>query len=149
MTLQMKQEKPYPIAANDIRVRDPFIVPDHENKIYYLFGTTDPVTCNGAGEGFLVYESKDLLRWSEPVYAFRRPEGFWATKDFWAPEVYRYGGGWYMLASFKSDTHRRGTQILHAEQVKGPYLPISDGPVTPRDWECLDGTLFVDHSGQP
>jgi hypothetical protein len=28
-------------------------------------------------------------------------------------------------------------------------LPLSDGPVTPRDWECLDGTLYVDADNQP
>jgi len=28
-------------------------------------------------------------------------------------------------------------------------MPITDGPVTPCDWECLDGTLFVDASDQP
>jgi len=28
-------------------------------------------------------------------------------------------------------------------------VPISDGPVTPREWECLDGTLFVDAHGGP
>jgi hypothetical protein len=25
----------------------------------------------------------------------------------------------------------------------------SEGPVTPRDWECLDGTLYMDDRGQP
>jgi arabinan endo-1,5-alpha-L-arabinosidase len=28
-------------------------------------------------------------------------------------------------------------------------LPISNEPVTPHDWECLDGTLFVDAHDQP
>lgn len=31
----------------------------------------------------------------------------------------------------------------------GPFLLHSDGPVTPDDWECLDGTLYVDEEGTP
>jgi len=139
----------YELSVEDIRIRDPFVVRDSEQKCYYLFGTTDLNTWDGQGEGFLVYESRDLRHWSRPAYAFRRPERFWATKNFWAPEVHAYGGSWYMLASFKADGRCRGTQILRAERIQGPYLPISDGPVTPRDWECLDGTLFVDPDGAP
>ena len=28
-------------------------------------------------------------------------------------------------------------------------VPISDGPVMPKDWECLDGTLFCDEDNNP
>jgi len=58
-------------------------------------------------------------------------------------------GRYYLLASFAKDERQRGTQILVAEKPEGPYRPHSDGPVTPRDWECLDGTLFVDDAGTP
>jgi arabinan endo-1,5-alpha-L-arabinosidase len=43
----------------------------------------------------------------------------------------------------------RGTQILIADQPLGPFLPHSDGPATPDDWECLDGTLWVDENDVP
>ncbi|MBP3633865.1 MAG: hypothetical protein J6J43_04750 [Oscillospiraceae bacterium] len=54
----------YHIHTKDIRIRDPFIVPCKERQVYYLFGTTDTDPWHGAGEGFLVYESKDLELWS-------------------------------------------------------------------------------------
>ncbi len=54
-----------------------------------------------------------------------------------------------MFASFKADTRYRGTQILVSDSVSGPYTPLTDGPVTPSDWECLDGTLHVDRDGHP
>lgn len=139
----------YPIPTQQIRIRDPFLVPVPETKTYYLFGTTDSDPWNGPGEGFLVYASRDLENWSEPTCAFRPPEDFWATKHFWAPEVHFYNGSWYLIASFKSDSRCRGTQILRSEQLTGPYRPISDGPVTPADWECLDGTLYVEEDGTP
>ena len=138
----------YNILSNEIRVRDPYIVPVRETGKYYLFGTTDTDPWN-AGEGFLVYESEDLEHWSQPKWAFLPPEGFWANQNFWAPEVHYFNGYWYIFASFKAEGVCRGTQILRSESVTGPYVPISDGPVTPRDWECLDGTLHVDDSGKP
>ena len=137
-------QKTYPIHRSLIRIRDPFIVACKETQVYYLFGTTDTEPWYGKGEGFKVYESKDLEYWSEPKYAFQPPKGFWATCQFWAPEVHFYKGSWYMFASFKSPDRRRGVQILRSDHVTGPYEPITQYPVTPADWECLDGTLFVD-----
>lgn len=54
-----------------------------------------------------------------------------------------------MFASFKADGLCRGTQVLVADSPLGPFRPHSAGPLTPRDWECLDGTLFVDEAGAP
>lgn len=139
----------YNIALKDIRVRDPYIVTDKEKGKYYLFGTTDTDPWDGPGEGFRVYESEDLATWSEPKWAFRQDGNFWAQKNFWAPEAHFYKGSWYLFASFKSDDRCRGTQILKADQVTGPYVPITRYPVTPETWECLDGTLHVDEKGNP
>ena len=138
----------YNISSSEIRVRDPYVVPVKETGKYYLFGTTDTDPWN-EGEGFLVYESEDLENWSEPRWAFLPPEGFWANQNFWAPEVHFFNGYWYIFASFKAEGVCRGTQILRSESVTGPYVPISEGPVTPRRWECLDGTLHVDEKGKP
>jgi hypothetical protein len=37
--------------------------------------------------------------------------------------------------------------VLRADRPLGPYLAWSDGPVTPPDWECLDGTLHTAADG--
>lgn len=139
----------YNLTAKDIKIRDPYIVPLKDTGKYYLFGTTDPDPWGAPGEGFQVFESEDLVNWSEPRYAFLPPEGFWGKYNFWAPEVHFYNGFWYIFASFKADGICRGTQILKSDCITGPYAPISEGPVTPRDWECLDGTLYVDEGGNP
>ena len=126
------------MKLNEINIRDPFILVD-DGK-YYIYGT--------AGWGmkgcFPVYESLDLEDWDGPFTAFKPTENFWADRDFWAPEVHKYNGAYYMFASFKSNSRKRGTQILKAESPKGPFLPISDGPVTPEDWSSLDGTLYIE-----
>jgi hypothetical protein len=49
-----------------------------------------------------------------------------------------------MFASFKSDSRERGTQILKSNSPEGPFLPHSDGPVTPAEWSCLDGTFYLE-----
>lgn len=139
----------YALISEDIRIRDPFIVPDREQGLYTMFGTTDTDPWNGPGEGFLAYQSPDLQHWSQPIQVFSPPAGFWGKKNFWAPEVHFYRGRWYLIASFKSEDRCRGVQIFSSDGITGPYLSVSEGPVTPKEWECLDGTLFVDDHGEP
>lgn len=131
------------MKANEINIRDPFVLLDDD--IYYMYGTRGSECWEGKSYGLDVYVSKDLENWSEPVEVFTRPEDFWADRDFWAPEVHKYKGSYYMFVSFKCDGRCRGTQILKAESPMGPFLLHSDGPVTPPDWECLDGTLYVEN----
>ena len=130
----------------EINIRDPFVLPYRDS--YYLYGTRG-ATCWGPADGFDVYVGKDLEHWSGPIEIFHNDGSFWADQNYWAPEVYPYEGAFYLFASFKSDGACRGTQILRAEQPEGSFVPISDGPVTPRDWECLDGTFYLDKEGNP
>jgi len=133
----------------DIQIRDPFVFTDTVKGRYYLFGTTDRQPWNSTGTGFDVYVGHDLENWDGPFVAFRPQEGFWGTHDFWAPEVHAYRGRYYMLASFKSALHRRGTQILSSADILGPYEPLVPSASTPAQWECLDGTLCIDSLAQP
>lgn len=134
------------ITAEQINIRDPFVLL-HEGT-YYLYGTRGP-TCWGQADGFDVYESLDLKTWEGPFVCFRNDGTFWADRNYWAPEVHPWQGAFYMFASFKSESRHRGTAILRAESPRGPFVPWSDGPVTPDSWECLDGTFFADDQGKP
>lgn len=134
------------MTIKEINIRDPFVLP-FKGK-YYMYGTRGP-TCWGECDGFDVYVSEDLSDWSEPIEAFHKPEGFWADRNYWAPEVHYYKGSFYAFVSFKSEDRCRGTQILISDSPTGPFRLHSDGPITPSDWECLDGTLYVDDEGQP
>jgi len=134
------------MRLSDIQIRDPFVLV--AGGEYYLFGSTDKDIWRGPGVGFDVYRGT-LTDFSPPVAAFRPPAGFWSHSNFWAPEVYAHAGGYAMFATFKPDAGRRGTAVLRADAPLGPFEPVSDGPVTPRDWECLDGTLFIDDAGAP
>lgn len=127
------------MRSTDFTIRDPFILP--WEGVYYLYAS-DYV------HDFIVYTSTDLVNWTQPVKITDFPADFWATKDFWAPEVHYYKGHFYLFATMYSEKHCRGTQIFRSDSPMGPFLPISDGPATPADWMCLDGTLFVE-DGKP
>ncbi len=133
----------------EINIRDPFVLPVAAEQRYYLYGTRGSETWTSHATGIDYYTGADLQHWEGPFPAFRPPADFWSDRNFWAPEVYRYHGRYFMFASFKADGVHRGTQILAAETPRGPFLPISGAPVTPHDWECLDGTLFVDADDHP
>ncbi len=134
------------IKREDIRIRDPYILTDREQGCYYMYGTTSCLDGSlRTSHSFSVYRTEDLENFSEPKVIFDGEKiGFWATEDYWAPEVHIYNGKYYLLGSFKSPDRRRATQILVSDTPDGEFLPISDMPATPADWECLDGTLFVE-----
>ena len=134
------------MTTEQINIRDPFVLVD--DGFYYLYGTRGP-TCWGKADGFDVYRSRDLKEWEGPFVCFHNDGSFWADRNYWAPEVHRWRGAFYMFASFKSESRRRGTAILRAESPFGPFQPWSNGPVTPENWECLDGTFYASPKGVP
>ncbi len=125
------------MKLNEINIRDPFVLL-HGNK-YYMYGSRV-----GEQLGFDVYVSDDLENWSEPKVVFEALENFWGTKNFWAPEVHFYNEKFYMLASFKADDLCRGTSILVSDTPDGTFKVLNQR-VTPLDWECLDGTLYIEN----
>ncbi len=134
------------MTFKDINIRDPFVLP-FDGK-YYLYGTRGETAWKPA-LGLDVYVSDDLENWSEAHECFSLPADFWADKEIWAPEVHFYDGSFYMFVSLRSDTRPRGTQILKSSSPMGPFLPFTDDAITPREWQALDGTFYVDKEGNP
>ncbi len=130
----------------DINIRDPFILPI-DGK-YYLYGTRGGTAWTSA-TGLDVYVSDDLDVWSEPHQCFAVPEGFWADKEVWAPEVHHYNDKFYMFVTFHSEKRGRATQILRSDSPMGPFLPFTDDAITPIGWTCLDGTFYIAKNGDP
>lgn len=142
--------KPEKKKRQDLRMRDPFIFTDQKRKLYFLFGTG--AACDGAANidpYFEVYVGENLDEFTGPYVCFEPPTGFWGVKHYWAPEIHEYKGKYYMFASFKGGIGQdRGTAILVSDFPEGMYVPWSEGYVTLKGHECLDGTFYMDESGQ-
>lgn len=134
------------MKLSNINIRDPFIL--EEKGSYYMYGTRAKNFGQKTG-GFDVYTSSDLENWSLPETCFDSEKAGLNNGVNWAPEVYKYKDSYYMFATFTKENGLRGVYILKADAPEGPFSNYSGKAVTPYDWECLDGTLYIDNEGQP
>lgn len=134
------------MKLSDINIRDPFVL--KEGDTYYLYGTRARNFGIHAG-GFDVYTSTDLENWSAPATCFDAQKNHLNREVNWAPEVHKYNNQFYMFATFTQENNLRGVYILKAESPMGPFILHSESAVTPHDWECLDGTLYIDSDENP
>ena len=134
------------MKLSGINIRDPFILPC-DGK-YYLYGTR--ANNFGVGTmGFDVYISDDLQSWSPPAECFNSAKFGLGSGPNWAPEVHCYSGKYYMFATFEQKNGLRGTFSCVAERPEGPFVLNSEKALTPEEWECLDGTLYISKDGVP
>ena len=147
-------------SREDFRIRDPFVLPDGDT--YYLY---ESKPWNGGHEVW-VRTSKDLEKWSDRTLVTHLPEDVKCTA-VWAPEVHKYAGKYWLFTtlSFAPDPAKpirpmlekgfkggkllpRGVWVFKSDSPKGPFTPVKLGSVTPEEWMCLDGTLWVE-GGKP
>ncbi|MBQ6066012.1 MAG: family 43 glycosylhydrolase [Clostridia bacterium] len=125
-----------------VRVRDPFVL-EHEGT-YYMYGT------GLAWGGYGCVYSADLKNWSDPVRVYSPQGACDGEGDWWAPECHEYQDNFYLFATYRSAaTGKRGVAVFRSADPPGPFEIISDGHVTPKDHDAIDGTLYVDEKGQP
>ncbi len=143
-------------TRDEFRIRDPFVLP--ENGVYYLYESKPWF----GGNCVWVRTSTDLDNWSEKQLAMELPPEI-KPSAVWAPEVHRYNGAYWMFTtlSFEDDPANpikpmskdgfkgkhmqpRGVWVFRSESPLGPFKPVKNGSVTPREWMCLDGTLWVE-----
>ena len=159
----------YPHRLTDLKIRDPFVVADAPSGHYWLYAANDAARTGVPGAGTMVYRSRDLKRWSDPALVFQPGTDLWARNGAWAPEVHRWKGRWYLFTTMHDPKqplpmpkpnangipvpipqHARGTIVAVADTLLGPFTPVDPrGPVAPRTFMTLDGTLFADGKGRP
>jgi len=130
------------MKLNEIYMRDPFIFV--ENDVAYLIGTTDEQAWGGKAHGFKGYKSTDLENFEGPYQLFTNSDDFWAFEHFWAPEMHKINGKYYIFASFIAPGHNRSSQALVCDTPLGTYVPLKK-PFTPEEWMCLDATYFEEN----
>lgn len=129
------------IKREDIYMRDPFVFV--EGDVAYLIGTTDENCWGGKASGFLGYKSTDLENFEGPFVLFENDGNFWTDEYYWAPELHKVRGKYYIVATFwkEEEGQTRRSQFLVCDEVFGRYTPLAK-PFTPEEWFCLDATLF-------
>ena len=133
----MKQSKI--IESTIDRLRDPCILVAGDT--YYAYGSQ--WTCYRNSSGSLAGKWEKI----EKEIAVDPPT---CTGCKWAPEVHAYKGSYYMFTTYSSSiTGHRGSTILKSESPEGPFVEITNGHLTPSDWDCIDATFYVDPDGQP
>ena len=130
------------MRTNEVNIRDPFILV-YGGK-YYLYGTRS-ASCWGSADGFDCYVSSDLENWEGPVEIFHRPEGFFADREYWAPECIYYRDAFYLITTFGGKDIKKGIYVLKADNPTGPFEVYSDR-LTKEDWTCIDGTVYFEDS---
>lgn len=149
------------LAAEDLHVRDPFVVTDAANGRYLLLssyfvsrpGRDGRDVFPFLGTGAKVYESRDLKTFREPKQVLDIPKEL-GCRAFWAPEMHHYRGKWYIFGTinYRRGTAPgkgvRGTWTFVSDSPEGPFRPTGKRPIPPPDWNTLDGTLWVE-DGKP
>ena len=142
----------YPNHVRIINISDPYILADPVTGKYYTYSAyfhdLDYVPPKTNGNGFYAISSEDLVHWSNPVLVFEQGD-FWGGLDYWAPECHHWNGKYYLISSFRAEGTYRACQCLVSDSPLGPFRPIKDAPVTPKGWQCLDGTLYIDSAEKP
>lgn len=113
-----------------------------ENGYYYLFATGDAED----GRFIPIHRSKDLTNWEFVRGAVSRGDtADWNYKHFWAPEIYKMDGKYYLYytASPKYSPKNSGNHVglAIADNVEGPYKDM--GRVVQH--ASIDGHLFQDN----
>lgn len=152
-------------------LHDPYIVADETTRTYYLYTANVESMTGVAGTGTMVYRSRNLRDWLPPevVFLASDQEGIWTTDGGWAPEVHAYDGKYYLFTTlhdesaalpvpppneyglpFQIANYLRGTVIAVSDSLLGPFEVIDKSrPTPPTNLMTLDGTLYVDETGQP
>jgi xylan 1,4-beta-xylosidase len=124
--------------ANEIKLADPTIF--YSNGIYYLTGTGD--TANG----FTMYKSTDLVHWQRCGNATGGRALYkgdtYGTGDFWAPQIFAYGGAYYMAYAANQQI-----AIAKSDSPEGPYKQTVQKELNHTTGQ-IDPYVFIDDDGK-
>jgi len=135
---------PLPVA-----IGDPYVLFDSDGR-YYMYGTG-----GGAKNGYGVFSSGDLVDWTWEGQVYHGATGdSWCIGAFWAPEVYKVRGKYYMFYSAQwrhnptneEENFRIGVAV--ADKPTGPFRDIKNGPIYDPGYPIIDANVFFDADGR-
>lgn len=126
------------IITDVTNIGDPFILNDGEN--YYMYATS-------AKDGFLYFTSTDLKNWKNCGYCYKASK--LTENDYWAPEVYKMNGKYYMLFTARwQSNHSLRLWLAVSDNPRGPFENVYENPLFDFGYAVIDGTLFFDDDGR-
>lgn len=120
-------------------IGDPFVLKDGNR--YYMFATSVPSI------GFRVWQSDNMVDWEDKGLAYDINEQIeqWATGDFWAPEVMKHNGKFYMTYSARNHDGHLQISVAVSDDPLGPFKDVST-EIVKEDGSYIDGHIFVEDS---
>jgi beta-xylosidase len=132
-------------VGDQIRLGDPFVLKDGGR--YLLYGTR-------ARDGFRYYESSDLVSFVPRGYFYDIEDRPYCTRSFWAPEVHRYRGSYYLVFSCEhrgglvfADKPKYRLALARSERATGPFVDVRVPWFESGD--AIDPHLFIDEDERP
>ena len=125
-------------------IGDPFVLCDGNS--YYMYATS-------TGTGFKVWKSTDLRRWTNVGLAYQKSGTSFGNTNYWAPEVYKRDGKYYMFYSAQYNRSGGGTSYAigcaTSDSPTGPFTDIIPGkPVFDPGYAVIDANVLFDKSGK-
>lgn len=119
----------------DVSIADPQVLRDGDT--YYLYGTTEP-------DGFSVFTSTDLVHWSRRGYCWKKTASSWGQDNFWAPEVIKHNGGYYLFyTAYNPALNKRNICVAASASPLGPFVDVA-APLLPTTMGFIDGHPYQD-----
>lgn len=127
----------------DVEFGDPFILNDGGGN-YFMYGTG-----GGAKEGFAAYSSNNLVDWRFEGQVYKgNTEESWASKFFWAPEVYKIEDNYYMFFSAQWKVNPTNEDenfmigVAKSASPTGPFIEMYDKPVFDPGYPIIDANVY-------
>ena len=128
-------------------IGDPFVLYDEASGKYYMYCT---------GGKFRCWSSDTFKSWTELGDAYTVTEKSFGTQNYWAPEVYKWNGAYYMVysaarkveGSLSSTGLRHSIGLAKADNPAGPFTDVYDHPLFAPDYSVIDASLLFDDDGK-
>lgn len=125
---------------------DPYVLYDGNGQ-YYMYGTG-----GGAKKGFSVYSSSNLKDWKNEgqVYFHNNTNG-WGVHSFWAPEVYKQNGKYYLFYSAQwkynptKEKENFKVGVAVSDKPTGPFIDLKNEPIFDPGYPIIDANVLFEN----
>lgn len=131
------------VAVDTFEISNPFVLYERKSNRYYM-----------TGDGGGMWVSENMREWTGPYSVLLTGKDVWYSEDctITAPEIHKYNGGYYYLASFEKNTPENGfvrsCALLVSDNITGPYVPVGgDKPLLATEDAAGHPTFCVDEQG--